>query len=62
MKSRSRKFLVAALAIALGLSLLGLPSMTPGSTSEAAAPHVLTVAAAPMSGTSWQGMLMAGRW
>ena len=62
MKSRSRKFLVAALAIALGSSLLGLPLMTPGFTSEASAAQVLTVAAAPMSGTSWQGMLMAGRW
>ena len=62
MKSRSRRFLVATLAIALGSSLLGLTSMAPVFTSEAAAPQVLTVAAAPMSGTSWQGMLMAGRW
>ncbi|MGV8805931.1 MAG: hypothetical protein ACWA6Y_13350 [Polaromonas sp.] len=62
MKRRSRRFLVAALAIALGSSLFSLPSMTPGFTSEASASHALTVVAAPMSGISWQGMLMAGRW
>lgn len=62
MKSRSRKFFVAAFAIAVGSSLLSLPYMTPDFTSQAAAPQVLTVSAAPMSGTSWHGMLMVGRW
>ncbi len=62
MKRRSRRFLVAALAIALGSSLLSLPLMTPRFNSEASASQVLTVAAVPASGTSWQGMLMAGRW
>ncbi len=62
MKRRSRRFLVATLAIALGSSLLSLTSMAPVFTSEASAPQVLTVAATHMSGTSWQGMLMAGRW
>ena len=61
MKSRSRRFLVATLAIALGSSLLSLPLMTPSFNSEASAPQVLTVAAVPVSGTSWQGVMMAAR-
>ncbi|MGH8830804.1 MAG: hypothetical protein ACREXV_06900 [Polaromonas sp.] len=62
MKRSSRRFLVAAVAIALGSSLLSLPYLTPAFSSESSASQVLTVAPVPVDSASWQGVLMAGRW
>ncbi|MDB5730690.1 MAG: hypothetical protein JWQ03_585 [Variovorax sp.] len=63
MKSRSRWFLVATVAIAMGSSLLSPPlaSVTPSSSASYQAQGV-TVAAAPDANTSWHEMLMARRW
>lgn len=63
MKRSSRRFLVAAVAIALGSSLLSLPYLTPAFSSESSASQILTVAPpVPVDSASWQGVLMAGRW
>ena len=61
MKSRSRRFLVTFIAVALGSSLLSLPYLTPSRSPEVATSHALmAVAAAPAVGASWQGVFMAG--
>lgn len=62
MKSRlSRWILAATVAIALGTSLVSLPSLTPlafsGSLSQAA-----DSAGAPPAGTSWQMAMISNRW
>lgn len=65
MKRRSRWFLVATAAIALASSLSSLPYLAALTSAPASASYPtqgLTLAAAPMANTSWQGMLMAGRW
>ena len=60
MKSRSRWFRVTPAAVALGLSLLSLPCLTPASSSMAYQPQLLAAVAPPVIHTSWQGVLMAG--
>ena len=67
MKRRSRWFLAATVALALGSSLLSLPYLTsltsaPSSASYQPQPQGVAVAAAPPANTSWHEMLMAGRW
>ena len=62
MKSRRSRWVLAAIvAIALGTSMLSLPSLTPLAFSNAA-PQVALSAGAPPAGTSWQVTLMSSRW
>ena len=62
MKSRrSRWVLAATIAIALGTSLMSLPSLTPLAFSSSALQAAHGVDATP-AGTSWQMAMTSNRW
>lgn len=62
MKSRRSRWIFAAtVAIALGTSLMSLPSLTPLAFSNAV-PQAAYSVAAPSSGTSWQMAITSNRW
>lgn len=62
MKCSSRWFFIAIAAIALGVSLLGLPDSTPLSLSSATFHPKTDRAAPPPANASWQVTLMGARW
>ncbi len=62
MKSRrSRWILAATVAIALGTSMMSLPSLTPLAFLNVA-PQAAYSVAAPASGASWQMAMTSNRW
>ncbi len=62
MKSRRSRWVFAAtVAIALGTSLISLPSLTPLAFSNTA-PNAAHSAGAPPAGASWQVAMTSNRW
>lgn len=61
-RRRSRWALVVTVALALGASLMSLPSLTPVAFSSPAPYTPAQGAGAPLANASWQVTLMGGPW